>query len=388
MHIHYSTSYHDGIGNTVCKCDHLTNFALILDIAADFDLGEWEALRTVTFVCCGLSAGCLLASVLFFVSHRAAEMTDRIRINAHFCANLLVVHLLMIFGIGQTSNGALCFVVGAALQLFILCAFAWSLQAAHQIYVLLVQIFDSGKKRFSRYLVCGYAGPLAIVAASILTDYATGSGTSLDLNTITYNIQVFPALFRNVQLYKYFPLCLGTYGLTADSDSCWMASNSIYTGFFLFPVASILLVNMATLALVIIKVLGIRPRPPLLGQARGWLALLILLGGTWLVGAAAKAVPAAKGLVVTFVVLNSLQGVLLFVVHVCFGQRCQRVVAEEVSSVLKSVPGVVPIRASGTSSHSGEGGRGGGGGGGGGSGTKQEKREKRGSSVVASEELT
>ena len=165
-----------------------------------------------------------------------------------------------------------------------------------------------------------------------------------------------------------------------------MASNSIYTGFFLFPVASILLVNMATLALVIIKVLGIRPRPPLLGQARGWLALLILLGGTWLVGAAAKAVPAAKGLVVTFVALNSLQGVLLFVVHVCFGQRCQRVVAEEVSSVLKSVPGAVPIRASGTSSRSGEGE--GGGGGGGGSGTKQEKREKRLNSVVASEELT
>ena len=175
MHIN-STSYHDGVGNTVCTCDHLTNFALILDIAADFDLGEWEALRTVTFVCCGLSAGCLLASVIFFVSHRAAEMTDRIRINAHFCANLLVVQLLMIFGIGQTADGALCFFVGAALQLSILCAFTWSLQAAHQIYVLLVQVFDSGKKRFSRYLVCGYAGPLVIVAASLLTDYATGSG--------------------------------------------------------------------------------------------------------------------------------------------------------------------------------------------------------------------
>ena len=171
-----STTFHDGVGNTVCTCDHLTNFALILDIAADFDLGEWEALRTVTFVCCGLSAGCLLASVLFFVSHRSAEMTDRIRINAHFCANLLVVQLLMLFGIGQTSSGALCFAVAAALQLFILCAFTWSLQAAHQIYVLLVQVFDSEKKRFSRYLVCGYAGPLIIVAASLLADYATGSG--------------------------------------------------------------------------------------------------------------------------------------------------------------------------------------------------------------------
>ena len=182
---------------------------------------------------------------------------------------------------------------------------------------------------------------------------------------------------KDTVVVEYFPFHLGTYGLMVDSDSCWMASNPIYTGFFLFPIASILFVNMATLALVIFKVLRIRPRPPLLGQARGWLALLILLGGTWLLGAAAKAVPAAKGLAVAFVVLNSLQGVLLFVVHVCLGQRCQRVVAEEVSSVLKSVPGVVPIRATGTSSHSGEGG--------GGSGTKEEKREKRESSIVAFE---
>ena len=179
----FRTSYHDGVGTTICACDHLTNFALILDIAADFDLREWEALRMVTFVCCGLSAVCLLASVIFFVSHRAAEMTDRISINAHFCANLLVVQLLMIFGLGQTStgSGALCFLVGVALQLAILCVFAWSLQAAHQIYVLLVQVFDSGKKRFSRYLVCRYAGPIVVVAASLLTDYATGSSKCISI---------------------------------------------------------------------------------------------------------------------------------------------------------------------------------------------------------------
>ena len=152
----------------------------------------------------------------------------------------------------------------------------------------------------------------------------------------------------------YLFLLIGTYGLSVGSDSCWMASNPIYNGFFLFPVGAILLINMATLSLVIFKVLRIRPRPPLLGQARGWLALLILLGGTWLLGVAAKAAPAAKGLAVAFVVLNSLQGVLLFVVHVCLGQRCQRVVAEEVSSVLKSVPGVVPIRGTGTSSQIGD----------------------------------
>ncbi len=97
-----------GDGETVCECTHLTNFALILAIDADFDLSEREVLRTLTLVCCGLSCVCLLACVIFFVTHRGSEMTDRIRINANFCANLLVVQVLMLFGIDQVAHPTVC----------------------------------------------------------------------------------------------------------------------------------------------------------------------------------------------------------------------------------------------------------------------------------------
>ncbi len=86
-----------------------------------------------------------------------------------------------------------------------------------------------------------------------------------------------------------------------------MSSNAIYIAFFLVPVGAALVTNMAVLAIVIFKVVRIDPRPPLFGQARGWLSLIILLGGTWLVGIAAKAAPSATWLAVAFVVLNSLQ---------------------------------------------------------------------------------
>jgi len=69
----------------------------------------------------------------------------------------------------------------------------------------------------------------------------------------------------------------------------------------------------------------------MLGQARGWLSLALLLGATWALGLLGKAAVAAVGdedgdghdwgVAVAFVVLNSAQGLLIFVFHVVLSQR-------------------------------------------------------------------
>ncbi len=69
-----------------------------------------------------------------------------------------------------------CRLVAVSLHLFLLSTFTWSLLAAHQIYVLLVQVFDSAKTRHRQYFLFGYTIPVAVVAVSLLTDHATGSG--------------------------------------------------------------------------------------------------------------------------------------------------------------------------------------------------------------------
>jgi len=91
-----------------------------------------------------------------------------------------------------------------------------------------------------------------------------------------------------------------------------MENNALYKFAFLLPLGCILAVNLAMLALVIVKVrLGntsgreictrlfqvynIKPRPPMLGQARGWLSLALLLGFTWALGLLGKAAVMAIG---------------------------------------------------------------------------------------------
>ena len=139
---------------TNCQCDHLTNFAIILDLTYSFYEEVSLSLRWITVVCCSVSIVSLIGCIVFFLSHRGSELTDRIKINAHFCGNLLLVQVrkrnevfkmglatftlqvLMVFGINQGNSGSshhLCQAVAVMLQLFLLASFTWSLLAAHQV---------------------------------------------------------------------------------------------------------------------------------------------------------------------------------------------------------------------------------------------------------------
>ncbi len=132
------------VGNvTSCTCSHLTNFAILLDISP----GEFHnsALRLLTLVLCGVSSLALAGALIFFILlYRGNDRSDRVRINAHFCANLLAVQLVILFAVDRTENDALCSGFAMLLHYCLLTTFTWSLLSAHQIYVLLVQVFDDG----------------------------------------------------------------------------------------------------------------------------------------------------------------------------------------------------------------------------------------------------
>ena len=75
------------------------------------------------------------------------KTNDRIRINKHFCFNLLMVEILMIFGINQAEDppifNPLCYTMGLFLHWTLLTTFTWSLLAGFQIYLMLVVVFDT-----------------------------------------------------------------------------------------------------------------------------------------------------------------------------------------------------------------------------------------------------
>ena len=286
-----------------CRCSHLTNFALILNI----DLGDadWnDALRKVTLTCCSLSAFGLFLTLVFYGHHRGNDLTDRIKINANFCLNLLVVQLAMIFGVDRAENEVVCAASSVLLHLALLTSFSWSMLSGHQIYVLLVKVFEGENEHQMRnYYLLGYLAPVLIIVISLISDY--------------------------------FGLDLETYTRFRAEGVCWLWPTVVFYAFFLTPLTLVLVFNVSMLALALYKVARVKPRPHMFGQARGWLGLALLLGLTWIFGLAAKLTSSFE-LSVLFVVVNSLQGILIFIFTVLLGQRFRTRFRREIDSRFQS----------------------------------------------------
>jgi hypothetical protein len=92
---------------TVCECNHLTNFAALLDLKE-----RVNSLKSkFTYVCCGVSPVCLLLNmILIFKQNRKKLSTiteqlirkrNKITFNLSVC--LLIADLLIIFGMNKTD---------------------------------------------------------------------------------------------------------------------------------------------------------------------------------------------------------------------------------------------------------------------------------------------
>ena len=141
---------------TMCKCRHLTNFAVLIDV---YGLAQSEQhknnLDILTWIGCGISIVSLVVCIYVFSTFRSAK-NDRSAINSNLCFCLLLAELFFLCGIGQTGYPSLCSVIAAVLHYLFLASFFWMLIAGFQIYVLLVEVFEPDGSRFVQYYLLGY----------------------------------------------------------------------------------------------------------------------------------------------------------------------------------------------------------------------------------------
>ena len=105
-------------------------------------------------------------------------------------------------------------------------------------------------------------------------------------------------------------------------DLCWIRPNPIYHATFLGPIAVTLTFNLAMIGVALFKVCGMRSKPKLLGQARGFLSLTFLLGGTWVLELMRVNLwPSSAGLMYVCTALNSFQGLFIFFFYVVLSKK-------------------------------------------------------------------
>lgn len=278
--LRYNTSH------TVCECDHLTNFAVLMDVhATPLAYPHQLALSIITYVGCVISIVCLLLATIIFHAFRGLK-SDRTTIHKNLCVCLLIAETVFLAGVNQTDKPVACGVVAGLLHYFFLAAFAWMFMEGFQLYVMLVEVFESEKPRARWYYAAAYGFPAVVVAVSAVVD----------------------------------PFSYGT------RQACWLRTDNYFIFAFVGPVIAVIIANSVFLSMSLFimcrhtnitaslknkehtKLASVRT------WVRGAIVLMFLLGLTWTFGLLYLN-QASVVMAYIFTVLNSLQGLFIFIFH-------------------------------------------------------------------------
>ncbi|XP_075877628.1 adhesion G protein-coupled receptor L2b.1 isoform X3 [Nelusetta ayraudi] len=274
--------------HTTCSCSHLTNFAILMAHKGNVgDSSVHELLLTViTRMGIAVSLVCLAISLFTFCFFRGLQ-SDRNTIHKNLCLNLFIGELVYLVGINMTEPKLVCSIIAGILHFCFLAAFAWMCLEGVQLYLMLVDVFESEFSRRKYYYISGYLTPALVVGISAAIDYRS-------------------------------------YG---TQRVCWLRVDNHFIWTFIGPVTVIIVVNVVFLVVTMFKMVkhstSMKPDSSRLGGIRSWVlgafALLCLLALTWTFGLLFLN-DSSIVMAYLFTIFNTLQGMFIFVFH-CLLQK-------------------------------------------------------------------
>uniref|UniRef100_A0A6Q2WSB4 Adhesion G protein-coupled receptor L3.1 n=1 Tax=Esox lucius TaxID=8010 RepID=A0A6Q2WSB4_ESOLU len=270
--------------HTTCSCTHLTSFAVLM---AHVEVKKTDSMHdllmdVITWVGILLSLVCLLICIFTFCFFRGLQ-SDRNTIHKNLCISLFIAESLFLVGI----NRIVCAVFAALLHFFFLAAFTWMFLEGVQLYIMLVEVFESEHSRTKYFYLAGYGVPAVIVAVSAAVDYRS-------------------------------------YG---TDRVCWLRLDTYFIWSFIGPATLIIMLNVIFLGIALYKMFHhtaiLKPDSGCLDNIKSWvigaIALLCLLGLTWAFGLM-YINESTVVMAYLFTIFNSLQGMFIFIFH-CILQK-------------------------------------------------------------------
>ncbi|XP_073763790.1 adhesion G protein-coupled receptor L3-like isoform X39 [Danio rerio] len=287
--------------HTTCSCTHLTNFAVLM---AHVDVKTADPvhdllLDVITWVGILLSLLCLLVCIFTFCFFRGLQ-SDRNTIHKNLCISLFIAETLFLTGINRADQPIACAVFAALLHFFFLSAFTWMFLEGVQLYILLVEVFESEHSRRRYFYLAGYGIPALIVAVSAAVDYRS-------------------------------------YG---TDRVCWLRLDTYFIWSFIGPATLIIMLNVIFLGIALYKMFHhtaiLKPDSGCLDnincedydpQMKSWvigaIALLCLLGLTWAFGLM-YVNESTVIMAYLFTIFNSLQGMFIFIFHCVLQKKVRK----------------------------------------------------------------
>ncbi|XP_043431308.1 adhesion G protein-coupled receptor L4 isoform X1 [Prionailurus bengalensis] len=286
--------------HTSCRCNHLTHFAILMSSGPSIGIKDYNILTRITQLGIIISLICLAICIFTFWFFSEIQST-RTTIHKNLCCNLFLAELVFLVGINTNTNKLFCSIIAGLLHYFFLAAFAWMCIEGIHLYLIVVGVIYNKGFLHKNFYIFGYLSPAVVV------------GFSASLG------------------YRY-------YGTT---KVCWLSTENNFIWSFIGPACLIILVNLLAFGFIIYKVFrhtaGLKPEVScyenIRSCARGALALLFLLGTTWIFGVL-HVVHASVVTAYLFTVSNAFQGMFIFLFLCVLSRKIQ----EEYYRLFKNVP--------------------------------------------------
>ncbi|PFX13493.1 putative G-protein coupled receptor 133 [Stylophora pistillata] len=269
---------------TVCSCNHLTHFAVLVDYNGIPGLtkGDETNLEFITYVGLSLSIiGILLTIMLYSFLTDIRQPLSQIRLS--LSVSLGAGQGIFLAGVNATENTASCVTAAALMQYFLMAAFCWMLVEGIYLYLFVVKVYNISEKMLM-YHIMSWGLPIIMVGISLCISAGKDG--------------------------------IGSY---ISDKYCWLSSTNNLIWIFVAFVAFMEALNIFILVRVIKEVSKLT-QPT--GEdnhtqqiqlcIKTCVVMIPLLGITWVFG---LLLPLHKAFSYIFTIFNSTQGFLIFVFH-------------------------------------------------------------------------
>ncbi|KAM3860373.1 adhesion G-protein coupled receptor G2 [Diretmus argenteus] len=293
--------------NTTCSCNHLTSFAILLDVSRGGLPGSQHAiiLTYITYIGCGISAIFVAVTLLTYISFPKLLRDIPSKILVQLCLSLFFLNLLFLLDgwLALFQATGLCISTAFFLHYFLLTSFTWAGLEALHMYLSIVQVFTPYLSRYMlKFSLLGWGLPFIVVIIVISVDK------------------------DNYGLVTYGKSTNGT-----SDDFCWLRND---IAFYIGVVAYFILIfalSLLVFIVVLVQLARIKRQNPqnqspqrgLMTDLRSITGLIILLGLTWGFALFAWG-PLYLPFVYLFSIFNSLQGFFIFVFHCAVKENVRR----------------------------------------------------------------
>ncbi|XP_053398283.1 neurogenic locus Notch protein-like [Mercenaria mercenaria] len=159
---------------TVCQCEHLTNFAVLMSPFKEADATS-DALRIISMVGIGISIACLIVTLVLHFCLWKYLRNDRTTALMNLCVALLISYIIFLAGVDRTESTAACAAIAAVIQYIYLVVFCIMLVEGIELAVTVLYVFKT-KSRIKIMLVLAWVIPAVIVGISLGVSKLEGYG--------------------------------------------------------------------------------------------------------------------------------------------------------------------------------------------------------------------